>query len=141
MYLYFFTSCMYGSCFHGLIIAASPCIFVGMAHIFFLYPSVIFDKLSGMRKAVALCGIGALKGAAGSHCHFAPFRYYIKGLIRKTEGPFIITRSLCLYGIIVTVQQISAFYCSNRKKVDSRVIKSIAKGDLGWIFSSNREGY
>ena len=37
------------------------------------------------------------------------FRYYIKGLIRKTEGPFIITRSLCLYGIIVSVQQVSAF--------------------------------
>ena len=93
-----------------------------------------------MRKAVALCGIGALKKEQPAVTAICSFRYYIKGLIRKTEGPFIITRSLCLYGIIVSVQQVSAFTALTvRKWFKSDKIHRQRRFRMD--FSSNCEGY
>lgn len=63
------TSCMYGNCFHGLIIAASPCIFCRNGAHFLLYPSVIFDKLSGDAQSCSFMWYRRIKkGAAGNHC-------------------------------------------------------------------------
>ena len=111
------TSCMYGNCFHGLIIAASPCIFCRNGAHFLLYPSVIFDKLSGDAQSCSFMWYRRIKkGAAGSHCHLL-LQVLYKRPHPQNGGAFYYYTIIMFIWNYCNCSAGQRIYCSDRKKV------------------------